>query len=30
MGQQVFFNKTDLAMQAAASVEPPKKKNGRK
>ena len=30
MGQQWFFNKTDLATAAAASVEPPKKKNGRK
>jgi YidC/Oxa1 family membrane protein insertase len=30
MGQQWFFNKTDFAMQAAASVEPPKKKSGRK
>jgi YidC/Oxa1 family membrane protein insertase len=30
MGQQWFFNHTDIAQQAATSVEPPKKKNGRK
>jgi YidC/Oxa1 family membrane protein insertase len=30
IGQQWFFNKTDIARQAAASVEPAKKKNGRK
>jgi YidC/Oxa1 family membrane protein insertase len=30
MGQQWFFNKTSIADNAAASVEPPKKKNGRK
>jgi YidC/Oxa1 family membrane protein insertase len=31
MGQQWFFNQTDTAQKAAASVEPPKKqKNGRK
>jgi len=30
MGQQWFFNKTAIAENAAASVEPPKKKNGRK
>ncbi len=30
MGQQWFFNRTELAQEAARSVEPPKKKNGRK
>jgi membrane protein insertase Oxa1/YidC/SpoIIIJ len=30
MGQQWFFNKTAIAENAAASVEPPKKKIGRK
>jgi YidC/Oxa1 family membrane protein insertase len=30
MGQQWFFNHTDAAQVAAQSVEPPKKKNGRK
>ena len=30
MGQQWFFNHTEAAMVAARSVEPPKKKNGRK
>jgi YidC/Oxa1 family membrane protein insertase len=30
MGQQWFFNRTAVAGQAAASVEPPKKKIGRK
>ncbi len=30
MGQQWFFNHTDAALAAARSVEPPKKKNGRK
>jgi len=30
MGQQWFFNHTDTARAAALSVEPPKKKNGRK
>jgi hypothetical protein len=30
MGQQLFFNHTESAQEAARSVEPPKKKNGRK
>jgi YidC/Oxa1 family membrane protein insertase len=30
MGQQYFFNNTNTAKAAALSVEPPKKKNGRK
>ncbi len=30
MGQQWFFNHTEAAQSAARSVEPPKKKNGRK
>ena len=30
MGQQYFFNKTAIAQHAAESVEPPKKKIGRK
>jgi YidC/Oxa1 family membrane protein insertase len=30
MGQQWFFNHTEAAVEAARSVEPPKKKNGRK
>src|SRR5579883_860189 len=30
MGQQWFFNRTELAQEAARSVEPPRKKNGRK
>jgi len=30
MGQQWFFNHTELATEAARSVEPPKKKPGRK
>ncbi len=30
MGQQYFFNHTESAQEAARSVEPPKKKNGRK
>src|SRR5579872_1513981 len=30
MGQQWFFNHTEAATEAARSVEPPKKKNGRK
>ncbi|HEY2015026.1 MAG TPA: membrane protein insertase YidC [Bryobacteraceae bacterium] len=30
MGQQWFFNHTQLAVEAADSVTPPKKKNGRK
>ncbi len=30
MGQQWFFNNTETAQAAARSVEPPKKKNGRK
>lgn len=30
MAQQWFFNHTELAQEAARSVEPPKKKNGRK
>ncbi len=30
MGQQWFFNRTETAIEAARSVEPPKKKNGRK
>jgi YidC/Oxa1 family membrane protein insertase len=30
IGQQWFFNRTDIAAAAARSVEPPKKKNGRK
>jgi YidC/Oxa1 family membrane protein insertase len=30
MGQQLFFNHTETAQEAARSVEPPKKKNGRK
>jgi len=30
MGQQLFFNHTEAAQEAARSVEPPKKKNGRK
>jgi YidC/Oxa1 family membrane protein insertase len=30
MGQQWFFNHTQAAIEAARSVEPPKKKNGRK
>ncbi len=30
MGQQLFFNRTETAQEAARSVEPPKKKNGRK
>jgi YidC/Oxa1 family membrane protein insertase len=30
MGQQWFFNHTEAALEAARSVEPPKKKNGRK
>ena len=30
IGQQWFFNHTESALQAARSVEPPKKKNGRK
>src|ERR1017187_1880326 len=30
MGQQWFFNHTETAQEAARSVEPPKKKNGRK
>ena len=30
MGQQLFFNHTQAAIDAARSVEPPKKKNGRK
>jgi YidC/Oxa1 family membrane protein insertase len=30
MGQQWFFNHTETAQAAARSVEPPKKKNGRK
>jgi YidC/Oxa1 family membrane protein insertase len=30
MGQQWFFNHTETAQDAARSVEPPKKKNGRK
>lgn len=30
MGQQLFFNHTELAEEAARSVTPPKKKNGRK
>ena len=30
MGQQLFFNHTDTARAAVASVQPPKKKNGRK
>jgi len=30
MGQQVFFNHTEAAQEAVRSVEPPKKKNGRK
>ena len=30
MGQQWFFNHTEAAQEAARSVEPPKKKNGRK
>jgi YidC/Oxa1 family membrane protein insertase len=30
MGQQWFFNHTESAQEAARSVEPPKKKNGRK
>ena len=30
MGQQWFFNHTETAQQAALSVEPPKRKNGRK
>jgi YidC/Oxa1 family membrane protein insertase len=30
MGQQLFFNHTQAAIEAARSVEPPKKKNGRK
>jgi len=30
IGQQWFFNQTEAAQEAARSVEPPKKKNGRK
>jgi YidC/Oxa1 family membrane protein insertase len=30
IGQQLFFNHTETAQEAARSVEPPKKKNGRK
>ncbi len=30
MGQQWFFNRTDAALAAERSVEPPRKKNGRK
>ena len=30
IGQQWFFNHTEAAVEAARSVEPPKKKNGRK
>jgi YidC/Oxa1 family membrane protein insertase len=30
MGQQLFFNRTETAQEAARSVEAPKKKNGRK
>ena len=30
MGQQMFFNRTDAARAAVQSVQPPKKKNGRK
>jgi YidC/Oxa1 family membrane protein insertase len=30
MAQQWFFNRTDTAQAVAISVEPPKKKNGRK
>ena len=30
MGQQWFFNHTEAAAEAARSVEPTKKKNGRK
>jgi len=30
MGQQWFFNHTEAAQEAARSVEPPKKRNGRK
>ncbi|HTX36218.1 MAG TPA: membrane protein insertase YidC [Bryobacteraceae bacterium] len=30
VGQQLFFNHTQAAIDAARSVEPPKKKNGRK
>jgi YidC/Oxa1 family membrane protein insertase len=30
MGQQLFFNHTEAAQEAARSVEPPKRKNGRK
>jgi YidC/Oxa1 family membrane protein insertase len=30
VGQQWFFNHTEAAVEAARSVEPPKKKNGRK
>jgi len=30
VGQQWFFNQTETAQEAARSVEPPKKKNGRK
>jgi hypothetical protein len=30
MGQQLFFNHTEAATEAARSVEPPKKKIGRK
>ena len=30
MGQQWFFNHTEAAQEAARSVEPPRKKNGRK
>jgi YidC/Oxa1 family membrane protein insertase len=30
IGQQWFFNHTEAAQEAARSVEPPKKKNGRK
>jgi len=30
MGQQWFFNHTEAAVEAARSVEPPKKKTGRK
>jgi hypothetical protein len=30
MGQQWFFNHTQAAVEAAESVAPPKKKNGRK
>jgi len=30
IGQQWFFNRTGAARAAASSVQPPKKKNGRK